>query len=79
MSKLAKYVTATALFGAALSVAAHARGPGMRLNDARYYGPVYGWRYYPPPAAVPEPACTWTPMRVVRNGHPTVRRVRRCQ
>ena len=79
MSKLARYITATALFGAAFSVAAHARGPGTHVNDAKYYGPVYGWRYYPPPAAAAsDPTCAWTVVHVMRNGQPITRRVRRC-
>ncbi len=78
MSRFTKYITVIALLGAFSSVAAYARGPGARPNDAKYYGPVYGWRYYPPPAAVPEPVCSWTQVRVMRNGHAVTRRVRQC-
>lgn len=79
MSKFAKYITVIVLFGVVLSVAVHARGPGTRPNDAKYYGPVYGWRYYPPPAAAPEPVCSWTQERVMRGGRAVTRRVRNCR
>ena len=79
MSGFSKFFVIIALFITAFSVTAQARGAGTHTYDARYYGPVYGWRYYPPPAAaVREPACRWTSRRVVRNGHPLVWRVRRC-
>ena len=80
MSAFSKPLVIIALFVAVLSVSAHARGTGRHANDAKYYGPVYGWRYYPPPpaTAVPEPACRWTAARIVRNGHTVTRRVRRC-
>lgn len=58
---------------------AHARGTGTHVNDAKYYGPVYGWRYSPPPAkAAVEHTCSWTTVRAVRNGHSVMRRMKRC-
>lgn len=70
--------TAVAVLLAA-SAPAYARGPGTHVNDAKYYGPVYGWRYSPPPpTATSEPACTWATVRVMRGGHAVTRRVRRC-
>jgi hypothetical protein len=79
MSKFSKLFLIVSLSTVLLSAAAQARGVGTHANDAKYYGPVYGWRYFPPPAAAAtEPACGWTSVRVVRNGHSTTRRVRRC-
>jgi hypothetical protein len=78
MSGFSRLFAIVALFVAALSTTAQARGLGTHANDAKYYGPVYGWRYFPPPAAAPESACGWTTVRVGRNGHPVTRRVRRC-
>jgi hypothetical protein len=78
MSGFSKLFTIIVLFVAALSASAQARGFGTHANDAKYYGPVYGWRYYPPPAAAPEPVCGWATVRVVRNGHHVRRRVQRC-
>lgn len=83
MSNFPKNFAAVALIVAAFSAStfpssAFARGPGTHANDAKFYGPVYGWRYSPPPASAVEPVCTWNTVRVVRNGHPVTRRVRRC-
>ena len=79
MSKFSELFVIVSLSTVLLSAAAQARGVGTRANDAKYYGPVYGWRYFPPPpAAAAEPACGWTSVRTVRNGHSTTRRVRRC-
>jgi hypothetical protein len=78
MSKFAKFFAALALLAAVSTGTAQARGAGTHINDAKYYGPVYGWRYSPPPAVTPEPVCTWTKERVMREGRPVVRRVKRC-
>ena len=51
MSGFSKILAIIALVLAALSSSAQARGPGTHANDAKFYGPVYGWRYSPPPAA----------------------------
>lgn len=79
MSKLAKFFAVLALIAAASAGMAHARGAGTHINDAKYYGPVYGWRYSPPPAAAPEPVCTWTKERVMRQGRVVTRRFRNCR
>jgi hypothetical protein len=76
MSETSKLIAMIFVFAAALSVPALASG--MHVNEAKYYGPVYGWRYSPPPARAIEPACNWTTVRAVRNGHSITRRVRRC-
>lgn len=78
MSGFSKLIAVIALFAAACVVPAFARGTGTHVNEAKYYGPVYGWRYSPPPAAALEPACAWAKVHVVRNGHGVTRRVRRC-
>jgi hypothetical protein len=78
MSGFPKLFAIVALSSAALSVPAQARGPGTHVNDAKYYGPVYGWRYSPPPAVASEPVCTLVTARAVRNGHSVTRRVRKC-
>jgi hypothetical protein len=78
MSGFSKLIAVIALFAAACSVPAFARGAGTHVNDAKYYGPVYGWRYSPPPTAASEPACAWTEVRAVRNGQAVTRHVRRC-
>lgn len=78
MSDASKHIVLIALFAAACSSPADARGPGTHTNDAKFYGPVYGWRYSPPPAVAPEPVCTWATVRVVRNGQPVTQRVRQC-
>jgi hypothetical protein len=78
MSKTSKLIAMIALFAAAWSAPACARGTGHNINGAKYYGPVYGWRYYPPPAQAVEPACNWTMVRTLRNGHSVTRRVRHC-
>ena len=79
MSKLTKLFAAMALVAAASAGSAHARGAGTHINDAKYYGPVYGWRYSPPPAAAAEPVCTWTTERVMREGRVVTRRFRNCR
>lgn len=79
MSKHANLFAALALIAVVSAGPAHARGPGNHINEAKYYGPVYGWRYSPPPAAAPEPVCTWTQERVMRDGRAVVRRVRNCR
>ena len=79
MSKLAKFFTALVLIAAASAGTAYARGAGTHVNDAKFYGPVYGWRYSPPPAAAPEPVYTWTKERVMRDGRAVTRRVRNCR
>jgi hypothetical protein len=78
MSKISKLIAMIALFAAALSAPASARGTGHNINGAKYYGPVYGWRYSPPPARAMEPACNWTTVRASRDGHSITKRVRRC-
>jgi hypothetical protein len=80
MSEIPKFVAIAAFIAMALSMSmpVHARGTGTHVNDAKYYGPVYGWRYSPPPAASPEPACRRAIVPVVRNGHRVTWRVRQC-
>ena len=72
--KSSKLIAIIALTAAAFSTPASARG--ARTNDAKFYGPVYGWRYSPPPARAMEPVCSWTMVRATHNGR--ARRVRHC-
>jgi len=78
MSRLANLFAALALLTVIPTGSALARSAGSHINDAKFYGPVYGWRYSPPPAQAAEPVCTWATVRAVRNGHSVTRRVRNC-
>jgi hypothetical protein len=79
MSKPARFFAALVLLAVASAGTVHARGAGTHINEAKFYGPVYGWRYSPPPAAAPKPVCIWTTERVMRQGRVVTRRFRNCR
>ena len=84
MSKLVKLLAAVALFIGAIAIApgtAEARYGHRGGWHGGWGGPAWGYGYpyaYTPQPYYYEPACGWVRVRVWRQGHWVIRRVRQC-